>query len=162
MQPFSPWMVRSSAEVRLAKRFPLLYSGRKREHLEHSGRYLVFFALFTSSDSLWAGWAGEISRSKPATKAQFSATCYKVWGSWAMNIICGHWSYKYAGAIIRCTCNIKLENLANVLNWSLNSGVTLKTMLGMPYNNYTIKPSHNSLQGTTSVCLITTELLLGF
>ena len=30
----------------------------------------------------------------------------------------------------------------------------------MPDNNYTIEPSHNPLQGTTFVCLITTELLL--
>ena len=56
---------------------------------------------------------------------------------------------KVAGPIKR-----KCENGINSRSDSSNSGVTLKTMLGMPDNDYTIKPSHNSLQGMTSVSLM--------
>ena len=48
----------------------------------------------------------------------------------------------------------KCENGMNSRSDSFKSGVTLKTMLGMPDNNYTIEPSHNPLQGMTSVCLM--------
>ena len=55
---------------------------------------------------------------------------------------------KVAGPIKR-----KCENGMNSSSDSFNSGVTLKTMLGVP-DDYTIEPSHNPLQGMTSVCLM--------
>ena len=43
----------------------------------------------------------------------------------------------------------KCENDINSSSDSFNSGVALK-----PDNDYTIEPSHNPLQGMTSVCLM--------